>query len=76
MTDESVIFTGTTLSVLKSGRVWVALADGEEPAYGARVFLRSDGTFATSGGTALNAEFLGINEGSIGVAKFNDRPVA
>jgi len=76
MTDETVIFKGTTLSVLQRGKVWVQLADGEAPAYGKQVFLLSDGTFATVGGIALNAEFLGINDGSIGVAKFNDRPVA
>jgi hypothetical protein len=76
ITDKTVIFDGQTLSVLKSGRVWVQLAEGEAPAYKQQAFLVTAGAdagrFAASGGVALNAYFDGAVDGDLAVVKLNE----
>jgi hypothetical protein len=53
------ILDGTNLNVLQQGRIWVQLAEGEDPAYGDAVFWQEDGTFSTETGVQLNAKFIG-----------------
>jgi hypothetical protein len=80
VTNEAKIYHGTTLSLLEKGRVWVALKDSEEPVYGAQAFLQTAGNdagkFATTGGVALNARFIGAAQDGTAPVEFFGEPVA
>ena len=43
MKNQLIIPEGYHVSVMRNGRVWVKMAEGEEPTYGAPVFLAVGG---------------------------------
>jgi hypothetical protein len=73
-TDKGVFYNGDTLSVLRTGRVWVAVPEFEEPAYGDPVKLIvtgvDKGKFGAEGTVEVNAKFLGKNGAGIAAAEF------
>ena len=62
MNGNVIIRSSSSQSVMRSGRVWVRLAAGAEPAYGqqAHLIIAGDdaGCFGITGGVAVNASFL------------------
>lgn len=53
------------ISVMKIGRVWVALKEGATPKYGDPVHIVDDGLLSNQGGTLIqNARFITENIGS------------
>lgn len=62
MNGNVVIRSSSSQSVMRSGRIWVRLAAGAEPAYGQQAHLITTGNdagcFGTTGGVAVNASFL------------------
>ena len=57
------IMNNQNVGVMRKGRIWVIVAEGEEPAYGDPVHLIAEGTdvgcFATSGGVEIAGRFIG-----------------
>lgn len=57
------IMNNQNVGVMRKGKIWVIVAEGEEPAYGDPVHLITDGDeagcFATSGGVELAGRFIG-----------------
>ena len=60
---KAVICSNATVNVLRSGRAWVRIGADQEPKYGDPVHLLNSGEeagcFATAGGIAVNAMFIG-----------------
>lgn len=63
MEGKAVIRSNTTVNVLRTGRIWVRIGADQEPKYGDPVHLLNSGAeagcFATTGGIAVNAMFIG-----------------
>lgn len=71
--NQLIIPEGYHVSVMRNGRVWVKMAEGEEPTYGAPVFLVVGGdgaglfkTSAEEGTVPINARIIEV--GSNGLA--------
>lgn len=57
------IMNNQNIGVMRKGKIWVRIAEGETPAYGDAVYMVADGEeagfFGTEGDIAINARFIG-----------------
>lgn len=57
------ILNNQNVGVMRKGKIWVVLKEGEAPAYGGPIHLITDGEeagcFATSGGVEIAGRFIG-----------------
>lgn len=63
------ILNNQNIGVMRKGRIWVVLAEDEEPAYGDPVFMVVDGDdagcFSTSTGEQITGRFIGSADNGI-----------
>ncbi len=60
-----VIEKGEAFTVLTKGGIFARVADDASVAYGDKLYINADGTFAKSGTTEVNGIFLGAAENGI-----------